>query len=68
MRIWPKGNVFLNFCPIQKAPWTLKPGNDYVRRYRLYVYSGGLTAKAADRLWQDIGDPPKATVSKPPAE
>ena len=64
MRIWPKGNVFFNFCPIQKAPWTLKPGNDYIRRYRLYVYTGELAAKSADRLWRDIGDPPKATVTK----
>lgn len=61
MRIWndnPK--IFFNFCPIQKAAWTLKPGNDYVFRYRAYAFKGTVTAKDAERLWQDFAHPPKA--------
>ncbi len=68
MRIWPKGDIFFNFCPIQKKAWTLEPGNDYVLRYRLYVFSGKLTAKAAEGLWQDIADPPTVTVGAVPAK
>lgn len=64
MRIWPKGEVFFNYCPIQKAEWTLKPGNDYVLRYRLCVYEGAITPKAAERLWQDFAHPPEAKVVK----
>ena len=68
MRIWPKGDVFFNFCPIQKEAWTLEPGNDYVLRYRLYVFSGKLAAKAAEGLWQDIANPPKVTAGKAPGK
>lgn len=62
MRIWPWGPVFFNYCPIQKEEWTLKPGNEYVRRYRFYVYDGKLPKEAAERLWQDFAHPPRVTV------
>ena len=62
MRIWPKGDIFFNFCPIQKAPWTLTPGNDYRLQYRVYAYDGTLAAEAAERLWQDFAHPPTVTV------
>jgi len=66
MRIWPKRNVFFNYCPIQKADWTLEPGRDYVFRYRLYVYAGTITSEAAERLWQDFGHPPKIRLETLP--
>jgi len=62
MRIWPEGGVFFNFCPVQKANWILEPGETYVLRYRLYVYSGKITPKMAERLWQDFGNPPKVKL------
>ena len=62
MRIWPQGDVFFNYCPIQKAPWTLEPGNDYVLRYRMLVYDGTMTAKDAERVWRDFAEPPKVTI------
>lgn len=55
MRIWPEGDVFFNFCPIQAADWLLEPGNDYVLRYRLCVFDGATTPERIDRLWQDFG-------------
>lgn len=64
MRIWPEGDVFFNFCPIQKADWTLEPGNEYVLRYRLYVYDGSVTAQEAERLWRDFAEPPTVTLEK----
>jgi len=64
MRIWPEGEVFFNFCPVQKADWTLEPGNDYVLRYRLYVYSGTATAEKAESLWQDLANPPKIKLER----
>jgi hypothetical protein len=64
MRIWPKGDVFFNFCPVQKADWTLKPGNDYVLRYRLYVYNGAVTVEKAESLWQNFANPPKVKLEK----
>jgi hypothetical protein len=58
MRIWPEGDVFFNFCPVQKVDWILKPGNTYIFRYRLYVYSGKIAPETVERLWQDFGYPP----------
>ena len=66
MRIWPEGYIFFNFCPIQKADWTLSPGNDYVFRYRLCIYSGKITLETAERLWQDFGHPPEVKLEKLP--
>lgn len=63
MRIWDKQPmIFFNYCPIQGAAWTLKPGNDYVFRYRAYAFKGTVTAADAERLWQDFANPPKATL------
>lgn len=64
MRIWPEGDMFFNYCPVVDAPWTLKSGNNYVLKYRLYVYDGKITPEAADRLWQDFAHPPKITMEK----
>jgi len=64
MRIWPQGNVFFNYCPIQKALWTLEPGKEYVLRYRMRVYDGKMTAAEAERVWRDFAEPPTATIAK----
>ena len=69
MRIWTPGmdGIFFNWCPIQEATakeWVLQPGNDYIFRYRMYVYDGELTAADADRLWNDFGNPPKVSVEE----
>ena len=66
MRIWPEGGVFFNFCPIQKADWILEPGETYVLRYRLYVYSGKITLETAERFWQDFAHPPEVKLEIPP--
>jgi hypothetical protein len=64
MRIWPEGYVFFNFCPIQKADWTLLPGKDYIFKYRLCVYSGQLTVEQVERFWQDFANPPKIKLER----
>ena len=64
MRIWPEGDVFFNFCPIQKADWILEPGETYVLRYRLYVYNGAITVEKAEGLWQDFANPPKIGLER----
>ena len=64
MRIWPEGQVFFNFCPVQKADWTLEPGETYVLRYRLYVYNGAITVEKAEGLWQDFANSPKIKLER----
>jgi len=64
MRLWPGGDIFFNFCPIQKKAWVLEPGNKYVFNYRMFVYNGRMTAEKAERCWQDFGNPPKIAVER----
>lgn len=64
MRIWPQGDVFFNFCPIQKDDWVLEPGNDYVLKYRMLIYDGVVKEKG-EGFWRDFSNPPKVTVELP---
>jgi len=68
MRIWPPGmhDVFFNFCPSQATEWEMKPGEDHVFRYRLYVHEGKVTVAAAERVWADYAEPPKVTLDAAP--
>jgi hypothetical protein len=63
MRLWPEGDIFFNFCPVQQKDWVLEPGKDYVFRYRLYVYNGQRRAEQAEQVWQDFGNPPVVTIT-----
>jgi hypothetical protein len=63
MRIWDTGGCFFNYCPIQKSPMTLEPGKSYTFSYRIFVHEGEIDAKAAERAWQDFGNPPAVTMA-----
>ncbi len=69
MRIWPEfqNNIFFNFCPSQAGEWEMKPGEDHVFRYRMYVHEGKVEVPVAERVWNDYANPPvvDATFSKP---
>lgn len=62
MRIWPNGQVFFNFCPIQATDWDLKPGEDHVFRYRIFVHEGKVDVDEAERIWNDYAEPPEVKV------
>jgi hypothetical protein len=70
MRIWPlnsnngKGDVFFQFSPTKEKDWVLEAGNDYVLKYRMYVYDGTITTGEAERIWQDFGNPPKVKIEE----
>lgn len=61
MRIWPEPDnyIFFNFCPSQAEPWEMKPGEDHVFRYRMYVHQGKVVVADAERIWQDYANPPQ---------
>jgi len=63
MRIWPQGDVFFNYCPIQADDWILQPGIDHVLRYRLCLFEGAMNPKTAERLWQDFAHPPASSLT-----
>ena len=66
VRIWGKGfnETFFNFCPIKRDKWVLEPGQEYVRKYRLYVYDGKMTVEQAECLWQGFANPPKTVFER----
>jgi len=64
VRIWPEGDIFFNFCPIQQKEWTLEPGNDYVLKYRLFAYDGKSDPATCQRLWADFGDGPTVKLAR----
>lgn len=62
MRIWPKGQIFFNWAPVQFADIDLKPGVDHSFRYRLRVHQGKVDVEDTERVWQDFAHPPQVTA------
>jgi len=69
MRVWPEnqnghGDFFFEFCPIRDKSWELKPGNNYVLKYRMLVYDGKIDSKIAERIWNDFSNPPVVSTER----
>ncbi len=64
MRIWPPKDkyVFFNFCPSAPEDWEMKPGEDHVFRYRLFVHEGKPDVDTIERIWHDYAEPPQVKV------
>jgi len=60
MRMWPpdsnqgKENVFFEFCPIRHQEWVLEPDRKYTLKYRMVVFDGKLSPKAAEAYWSNF--------------
>ena len=61
MRIHPT-EPFFNFAPSQAGDWEIKPGEEYVSRYRFVVMDGKPDAELLERLWRDYAHPPRVEV------
>ena len=61
MRIHPS-EPFFNFAPSQTGDWEIKPGEDYVSRYRFVVTDGKPDAGLLERQWRDYAHPPRVEV------
>tara|TARA_B110000014_G_scaffold115097_1_gene79098 strand:- start:1768 stop:2973 length:1206 start_codon:yes stop_codon:yes gene_type:complete len=61
MRIHPS-EPFFNFAPSQTGDWEIKPGEEYVSRYRFVVTDGKPDAALLERLWRDYAHPPRVEV------
>ena len=62
LRCWDKqhgGAVFINFNTVAEKAWSLKPGNSYERKYRLFVYDGSISADEASGLWREYTAAPQ---------
>lgn len=62
MRIWPSGQVFFNWAPVQAGGFEMKPGEDHLFRYRLYVHEGKVDVERTEQVWNDYAHPPKTAV------
>jgi hypothetical protein len=62
MRIWPEGQVFFNWAPVQYDDFDMEPGKDWVFRYRLYVHEGKIDVGRTEQLWNDYAHPPKVKI------
>jgi hypothetical protein len=64
MRVWPPEDryVFFNFAPSQAGEWEMKPGEDHVFRYRMYVHEGKVNVDTAERVWKDYAEPPVVNI------
>jgi hypothetical protein len=66
MRVWPEPDnyIFFNFCPSVLGEWEMKPGEDHVFQYRLYVHEGKISVDDAERIWHDYAEPPTVKLEK----
>ena len=53
---------FLCLAPSQLGDWEIKPGEDYISRYRFIVRDGAPDKDELNRLWNDYAHPPRVTV------
>ncbi len=56
LRTWDtqeNGAVFVNFNTVYDEDWEFVPGNEYTRKYRLYVFDGEITHEEAEALWSE---------------
>ncbi|MHC4329654.1 MAG: DUF6807 family protein [Planctomycetota bacterium] len=65
MRIWPgfDQEVFFNWAPVQTGDFEMKPGQDHLFRYRMYVHEGKVDVERTEQIWNDYAHPPKVEIA-----
>jgi hypothetical protein len=57
LRTWDireaNGAIFVNFNPVQEEPWEYKPGQKYIRKYRVFIFDGSISAEDSEKMWKD---------------
>ncbi len=67
LRVWPesmnqRGDVFLNFSPTKNMNWLLKPGIDYLLKYRFIVFNDTFPKEKAEVAWRDFAESPEINI------
>ena len=62
LRLHPK-QPQICVAPSQEGDWAIKPGTEYVSRYRFVIHDGTMDDSSAERLWRDFAEPPAVTVA-----
>lgn len=55
---------FLCLAPSQLGDWEIKPGQDYISRYRFVVRDGAPDKDELNRQWNDYAHPPQVTIEE----
>ena len=61
MRIHPT-EPFFNYAPSQAGDWSIKPGDNYVAKYRFVVYDGPFNNELIYQVWNDYSKPVKVEI------
>lgn len=54
--------VYFVYCPSVLGEWEMKPGEDHVFQYRLFVHQGKANVEDNERVWKDYAEPPQVMV------
>ncbi|HYW80090.1 MAG TPA: PmoA family protein [Thermoguttaceae bacterium] len=60
----PPEKPYFCFAPMVLGPFEIKPGEEYVSRYRYCTHDGSPDTALADRLWNDYGHPPEVRLRR----
>lgn len=63
LRIHPK-EPYISFAPSQAGEFSIKPGKEYVARYRFVVYDGAPDTEFIERMWYDYSNPLEVKISE----
>lgn len=63
VRLHPNKPYFC-FAPMSLGAFKIEAGTPYVSRFRFYVHNGPLDVQTAERIWNDLADPPRITISE----
>ena len=61
VRLHPNKPYFC-FAPLALGGFTIEPGTPFVSRYRFCIHDGPLDSMVAERLWNDLADPPRVDI------
>lgn len=63
LRIHPK-EPYISFAPSQAGEFSIKPGKEYVARYRFIVYDGAPDTEFIERMWYDYSNPLEVKITE----
>lgn len=63
VRIIPDADyVYFVYCASVLGEWEMKPGDDHVFQYRMFVHEGKADAEENERVWKDYAEPPMVKI------
>ena len=64
VRMHPEMPYFV-FSPMRLGSMEIRPGANYISRYRFIAFDGGIDPSVIEAYWQDYADPPGVRIVEP---